>query len=63
MLSITSGRTSFIIAHRMSTIRDSDVILLIENGTVAEQGTHDELMKQKGSYAKMYLTQMGMENG
>lgn len=59
MLNITEGRTSFIIAHRLSTIRDSDVIMLIENGTVAEHGTHEELMALNGSYAKMYRTQTG----
>ena len=62
MLSITAGRTSFIIAHRLSTIRDSDVILLIENGKIEEKGTHLELMEQNGAYAKMYKTQMGMDD-
>lgn len=59
MLAITEGRTSFIIAHRLSTIRDSDLIVLIEDGTIAEQGTHEELMHLNGRYASMYLTQMG----
>jgi ATP-binding cassette subfamily B protein len=59
MLKICQNRTSFIIAHRLSTIRDSDWILLIENGEIAEQGTHDSLMKQNGLYAKMYRTQTG----
>ena len=57
MLAITEGRTSFIIAHRLSTIRDSDLIVLIEDGKIAEQGTHEELMKLGGRYASMYLTQ------
>lgn len=59
MLAITEGRTSFIIAHRLSTIRDSDLIVLIEDGKIAEQGTHEELMRLNGRYASMYLTQMG----
>ena len=62
MLSITKGRTSFIIAHRLSTIRDSDLIVLMENGAIKERGTHDELMRQNGTYAQMYRTQMGMES-
>jgi len=61
MLAITQGRTSFVIAHRLSTIRDSDIIMLIEGGRIAEQGTHDQLMAQKGQYASMYRTQLGLE--
>ena len=59
MLTITRGRTSFIIAHRLSPIRDSDLILLIEDGRIAEKGTHEELMELNGRYAGMYRTQMG----
>ena len=59
MLTITQGRTSFIIAHRLSTIRDSDLIILLKDGTIAEQGTHDELMELNGQYAAMYRTQIG----
>ena len=59
MLTITRGRTSFIISHRLSTIRDSDLILLIEDGRIAEKGTHEELMELNGRYAGMYRTQMG----
>ena len=59
MLTITQGRTSFIIAHRLSTIRDSDLIILLKDGTIAEQGTHDELMALNGQYAAMYRTQIG----
>jgi ATP-binding cassette subfamily B protein len=51
MLTITEGRTSFIIAHRLTTIRDSDIIILIEGGKIAEKGTHRELMSQNGQYA------------
>ena len=59
MLTITQGRTSFIIAHRLSTIRDSDLIILLKDGTIAEQGTHDELMTLNRQYAAMYRTQIG----
>ncbi len=59
MLTMTEGRTSFIIAHRLSTIRDSDLIILINNGTIAEQGTHEELMALNGQYASMFHTQIG----
>ena len=54
------GRTSFIVAHRLSTIRDSDLILLMEDGQIAEMGNHDELMALGGRYAKMYQTQSGL---
>jgi len=59
MLHMTRGRTSLIIAHRLTTVRDSDLIVLIEDGRIAEQGTHDELMARGGRYAAMYRTQMG----
>lgn len=59
MLKICQGRTSFIIAHRLSTIRDSDLIVLIEDGTIAEMGTHEELIQLGGRYAMMYKTQTG----
>lgn len=61
MLRLTEGRTSFIIAHRLSTIRDADQILLLENGQVAESGTHQELMALGGVYSRMYKTQLGEE--
>ena len=51
------GRTSFIVAHRLSTIRTADVILVMQNGSVVEQGSHRELLKKNGFYAKLYNSQ------
>lgn len=51
------GRTSFIVAHRLSTIREADVILVMNDGKIVEQGRHEELLKQKGFYANLYLSQ------
>ena len=54
---LIKGRTTFVIAHRLSTIRQADQILVIENGRIAEQGTHDELIKTKGRYYQLYTYQ------
>lgn len=54
---LMEGRTSFIVAHRLSTIREADVILVMNNGTVIEQGNHEELMKKNGFYANLYNSQ------
>ena len=51
------GRTSFVIAHRLSTVRDADVILVIRDGGIVEQGTHDELMAADGFYRRLYDSQ------
>ncbi len=54
---LTEGRTSFIIAHRLSTIKNADLILVMDEGNIVEQGTHEQLMKKKGFYAKLYNSQ------
>lgn len=51
------GRTSFIVAHRLSTIREADLILVMRDGHIVEQGTHDALLKQKGFYSELYESQ------
>ncbi|MDO5049238.1 MAG: ABC transporter ATP-binding protein [Actinomycetaceae bacterium] len=56
---LREGRTSFVIAHRLSTIRSADVILVMEDGDVVEQGTHEELLKKGGEYAKLHSLQFG----
>lgn len=53
---LMEGRTSFIVAHRLSTIRNSDVILVMKDGNVIEQGTHDQLIAQNGFYKMLYLS-------
>ena len=54
------GRTSFIVAHRLSTIRDADVILVMKDGNIIEQGTHDELLLQGGFYSELYNSQFSV---
>lgn len=54
---LMEGRTSFVVAHRLSTIRNATIILVMNNGKVIEQGNHDELMARDGFYAKLYNSQ------
>ena len=54
---LMQGRTSFIVAHRLSTIREADVILVMKDGNIIEQGNHDSLLKKNGFYAKLYNSQ------
>lgn len=57
MNSIKSGRTMFIVAHRLTTVKNCDIILVLDKGQIVEQGTHDELMKLQGYYYKLYTQQ------
>ncbi len=54
---LMKGKTSFIIAHRLSTIKNADLILVLRDGDIVEQGTHDELIEQKGFYEMLYTSQ------
>jgi ATP-binding cassette subfamily B protein len=55
------GRTSLVIAHRLSTILAADKILVLDEGKLVEQGTHEELLKKSGLYAQLYETQFRKE--
>ena len=57
MESVTAGRTSLMIAHRLSTVRNADLILVVKNGRIVEQGTHTELLAKKGYYRELYTRQ------
>lgn len=57
---LMEGRTSFIVAHRLSTIQEADLILVMNRGNIIEQGTHTELIKQGGFYAKLYQSQFAV---
>ena len=57
MESVTVGRTSLMIAHRLSTVRNADLILVVKNGRIVEQGTHAELLDMKGYYHELYIRQ------
>ena len=54
---IMPGRTTLIVAHRISTVKDADEIIFLENGAIVERGTHQELMKLRGRYYKTVLQQ------
>ena len=55
------GRTTFIVAHRLSTIKEADVILVMKDGDIIEQGNHNELMEKDGFYAKLYNSQWAQQ--
>lgn len=54
---LLAGRTSFVVVHRLSTIRNADLVLVIDNGQIIERGTHDSLMAQRGFYHRLYTSQ------
>ena len=58
---LMEGRTSFVIAHRLSSIRNADLILVMKDGNIIEQGNHQELMTQAGFYADLYNSQFTEE--
>lgn len=59
VLKLTEGRTSFTVAHRLATVRDSDLIVVLDQGRIAETGTHDALLARGGLYAEMWRAQTG----
>ena len=57
---LMEGRTSFIVAHRLSTIQEADLILVMKDGNIIEQGRHRELLEKKGFYAHLYESQFAV---
>ena len=54
---LMNGRTTFVIAHRLSTVRNADAIMVLEHGKIIERGSHDDLIKQHGKYYQLYTGQ------
>jgi ABC-type multidrug transport system fused ATPase/permease subunit len=58
---LIAGRTTLIIAHRFSTVRNADKIIVLEKGRIIEEGNHEKLMKEKGKYCELYNLQKGLD--
>jgi ATP-binding cassette subfamily B protein len=61
MDSLMKGRTVFVIAHRLSTVQNSDVIMVLEHGQIIERGNHQQLIEQKGKYYQLYTGAFELE--
>ena len=61
MDSLMQGRTVFVIAHRLSTVQNSDVIMVLDGGKIIERGTHSKLIQEKGTYYQLYTGAFEME--
>jgi ATP-binding cassette subfamily B protein len=61
MDALMNGRTVFVIAHRLSTVRNSDVIMVLDQGRIIERGSHDELIAKKGKYYQLYTGAFELE--
>ena len=61
MDNLMKGRTCFVIAHRLSTVRNSNAIMVLDHGEIIERGSHDELIAQKGRYYQLYTGQFELE--
>ena len=61
MDALMNGRTVFVIAHRLSTVKNSNVIIVLDHGNIIERGTHDQLIEQKGVYYQLYTGAFELE--
>jgi ATP-binding cassette subfamily B protein len=59
LAALSEGRTTLVIAHRLATIRNADRIVVVQDGRIAEQGTHEQLLEKSGAYARLHNAQFG----